>query len=229
MTEGAPGALSVADQALEFAQELGALLSRTLPSAPNVNAEFIEDRAVVRPDEAVPVLVAGERLASLEVHLRCMPDHRGEWLAVESSTFKVSLDVDRTPLLRIEFLRSPHTAPSAHLQIHAQRGALTHLLSKAGHGAPHEMSKLHFPLGGARYRPCLEDVIQFLISECRVDSLPNWEDAVCEGRETWRRKQARAVARDFPTEAAETLKRLGYSVTAPPEVPPTAERALHHW
>lgn len=158
-----------------------------------------------------------------------MADSRGVWLAVESSTFKVSLDIDRTPLVRFDFLRTSNTAPSAHLQIHAQRGALSHLLSKADHDAPHEMSKLHIPLGGSRYRPCLEDVLQFLIEECRVDSLPGWREAVDEGRATWRRKQARAVARDFPVEAAETLISLGYSITPPPDVPETAQRALYHW
>jgi hypothetical protein len=66
---------------------------------------------------------------------------------------------------------------------------------------PHDISALHIPVGGSRFRPCLEDVIQFLIEECLFDSLPRWREAVEEGRASWRRIQARAVVRDFPREA----------------------------
>lgn len=220
---------SLEDQSLEFAQELAGVLGAVLPDAPNVRAQVTDVRTVVRPESPVPLSVNGERLGSLDVHLRCVLDHRGEWLAVESSTFKISLDADRTPLIRIEYIREMNTRPSAHLQLHAQRGALSHLLSKAGHNAPHEMSELHFPLGGARYRPCLEDVLQFLIVECKVDCTAGWETVLNDGRARWRRKQARAVARDFPVEAAETLRRLGYQVTDPDDVPDTSNKALHHW
>jgi hypothetical protein len=36
-----------------------------------------------------------------------------------------------------------------------------------------------------------------------------------QGRAKWRRLQARSVVRDAPTEAAEALRALGYTVTAP--------------
>lgn len=216
-------------QALDFANELADLLVAVLPGAPHALAEVAADRVVVRPEAPVPVHIRGVRLATLEIHIRCVLDHRGEWLAVESSSFKLSLDADRTPLFRFEFVRAMNVRPSAHLQIHAQRGALSHLLSRAGHPAPHEMAELHLPLGGARYRPCVEDVLQFLATECHVDVIPEWEHAVRDGRARWRSRQARAVARDFPVEAAETLQRLGYEVLPPAEIPATSDRALHAW
>ena len=118
-------------------------------------------------------------------------------------------------MLRFDYLRDARTVPCAHINVHAHRGALSHLLSRAGDPEAHDMAKLHIPVGGARFRPCLEDVLQFLVQECRFDSLDGWLDAVKAGREQWRRTQVRAATRDFPEEAAGALRTLGYAVGAP--------------
>jgi hypothetical protein len=226
MSEPTP---SLVEQSQEFADELSGLLCAVLPNAPGVVAEFSGDRAVVKPEEAVPIRVGGERLASLDVHLRCRLDSHGIWLAVESSTFRLRLDLDRTPLVRFDYVRDATTAPCSHLQVHAHRGALSHLLSRAGHPNAHDMSKLHLPLGGARFRPCLEDVLQFLVEECRVDHQAGWRDAVHTGRASWRRKQTRAAVRDFPEEAAEVLRQLAYEVVSPQTPPETRPQPMYGW
>lgn len=151
------------------------------------------------------------------------------WLAVEESSYKLSADLDRTPVLRFDYVRDATSTPGAHIQVHAHRGALSHLLSRAGHPDAHDMSHLHVPVGGPRFRPSLEDVLQFLVAECRFDHVRGWRRAIDVGREEWRRIQACAVARDFPQEAAETLRRLGYSVTAPTLEPEASQRALLIW
>jgi hypothetical protein len=220
---------SLEEQAQQFADELSALLTAVFPGAPGVAAQISGDRVVVAPVEDVALLVEGNRLATLEIHVRCRLDSRGRWLAVDQSAYKLRLDADSTPLLRLEYMRDAHTAPSAHLQVHAQRGALSHLLSRAGHHAPHDMSKLHLPLGGARFRPCLEDLVQLLVSEFGLDALPAWEQAVFQGRARWRRTQAKAVTRDFPDEAVDVLRQLGYQVEAPSEPAATGEKALMAW
>lgn len=220
---------SLEEQAQGFADELSTLLMAVFPDAPGAAAEISGERVVVPPTGDVPLSVGGDRLASLEIHVRCRLDSRGRWLAVDQSAYKLRLDADSTPLLRLEYLRDAHTAPSAHLQVHAQRGALSHLLSRAGHHAPHDMSKLHLPLGGARFRPCFEDLVQLIVTEVGVDVLPGWERAVFAGRARWRRTQAKAVARDFPEEAADVLRQLGYAVVAPAEAPETDQRALTAW
>lgn len=190
MTEPPP---SLEEQAQAFADELSALLMAVFPGAPGVAAQISGDRVVVAPIGDVPLSVGGSRLTVVEIHVRCRLDSRGRWLAVDQSAYKLRLDADSTPLLRLEYMRDARTAPSAHLQVHAQRGALSHLLSRAGHHAPHDMSKLHLPLGGARFRPCLEDLVQLLVSEFGLDALPGWEQAVFDGRARWRRTQAKAV------------------------------------
>jgi hypothetical protein len=217
------------EQAQQFAGELNDLLQAVLPRAPDVLIERQTERLVVRPEPLAPLHINGERIATLDIRVRCRLDSRGQWLAVDQSSYVLSADLDRTPVLRFDYVRDAHTAPSAHVQLHAHRGALSHLLSKAGHPHAHDMSKLHIPVGGARYRPAVEDVLQFLVQECQFDALPDWRDAVDAGRERWRRRQACAVARDFPHEAARTLRDLGYLVENPPAAAAPSLRALRAW
>jgi hypothetical protein len=126
-------------------------------------------------------------------------------------------------------------APRAHWQFHAERGSLTHLLTLAHEYRPkdaknpHTLSKLHFPVGGERFRPCLEDVVQFLIEECGVDRRRRWRAAVDAGREEWRRLQFRTAVRDLQEDAAEVLRREGWKVTAPKTLTSQAASTLRNW
>ncbi len=165
----------------------------------------------------------------MKVSISCQLDSSGQWLAVEESHFNLYALLDRAPVLRIHYRRDQGTRPSAHVHVHGHRGALSHLLSRAGHESPHEMASLHIPVGGSRFRPCLEDFIQFLICECNFDSLPGWMAHVEAGRERWRCRQTAAVARDVPEEAARVLRELGYTVQAPDPLPQPRAPALHRW
>ena len=122
----------------------------------------------------------------MKISIACQMDSSGRYLAVEESTYSLVAVLDRTPVLRIHYLRDPGSRPSAHVHVHGHRGALSHLLSQAGHSSPHDMSSLHIPVEGSRYRPCLEDFTQFLICECNFDSITGWRGRVELGREIWR-------------------------------------------
>ena len=74
------------------------------------------------------------------------------------------------------------------------------------------MSDLHFPVGGTRFRPCLEDVLDMLVRELGVDHADAWRTALTDGRERWRRMQTAAVVRDAPVEAIAALTALGYDI-----------------
>jgi hypothetical protein len=111
----------------------------------------------------------------MKISIACELDSSGQWLAVQESTYNLLAILDRAPVLRIHYMRDQGSRPSAHVHVHGHRGALSHLLSQAGHDSPHDMSSLHIPVGGSRYRPCLEDFIQFLICECRFDSKDGWK------------------------------------------------------
>ncbi len=92
-----------------------------------------------------------------------------------------------------------------------------------------KLAELHFPLGGHRFRPCLEDLLEMLVSEFGVDSTKAGRESLRLGRERWRRQQTRSVVRDAPDEAVAILTELGYDITAPPRTPsvnPARLRAL---
>lgn len=174
--------------------------------------------------------VADRELAALDVTMRCCSDSTGQWLALEKSGIKLTALVDRTPILRFEYERNAQKVPSAHVQVHAHRGALSHLLSQAGHKSPHSIEALHLPVGGPRFRPSLEDVLEFLVVDCGFTSRPRWREAVDAGRERFRRTQLRSAVRDAPEDAAEVLRVLGYTVT-PPSSGPAPDNApkLRAW
>lgn len=228
-------------QAEEFGQQMAELLCSTLPGLPYppITAPTLGGRAVIRPAGAghggagppvrLPLRVGGEVLATLDLSVYCKLDSAQRFLAVERSSYGLTAAVDRTPVLRIDYRRDMHSAPASHIQVHGHRGALSHLLSRAGHESPHDMSALHIPVGGSRFRPCLEDFIQFLILECRFDFVSGWQEHVRAGRASWRRLQAATSTRDMPEVAARVLQDLGYTVEEPQPVPPTSEKALHNW
>lgn len=188
------------------------------------------------PAQGIELRVAGKTRLRLKVEFWCCLDSASAYLAVDDASIRVVMPRERgEPLFRYEYLREQEAGlPSAHLHVHAFREELTHLLLLTGEGSPRgrrrrdaahrgetpRMHELHFPLGGHRFRPCLEDVLQMIVEEFGVDTAPGADEALREGRETWRRGQTGASVRDAPEEAARVLRSLGYDVQAPAAGPP---------
>lgn len=210
-----PDPASFDEQVRVFAEEVADLLERSFPDAPQVLTTQRHGRSWIELDPKLVLRIGGQAIATIDVAMRCGTDSTRSWLALEKSWIKLTALVDKTPILRWEYERRPKKVPAAHLQVHGHRGALSHLLSRAGHPAPHSMEALHLPVGGARFRPALEDVVEFLVADCRFDHREGWREAVVAGRERWRRLQIRSAVRDAPQDAAEALRRLGYQVTPP--------------
>jgi hypothetical protein len=239
--------ISLRDRSARFAHEIQTTVRAVLPGLIDITSTAAPgrmDRYVVAPAFAVgrtpgsariPLLVDGEELAQLGVVIYLGMDAVDKYLKAVRMDLSVLSTLDRTPLVRLEYQADMHTAPIAHWQIHAERGAFSHLLARA-HAVrpsvvpkPHNLSSLHLPVGGERFRPCLEDFLQFLVQECGVDALDDWEDAVRAGREQWRRRQARTVARDAQAEVAEALREAGWTVTPPDEDLTESVRILSTW
>jgi hypothetical protein len=75
------------------------------------------------------------------------------------------------------------------------------------------MSERHFPLGGPRFRPCLEDILEMFAVELRVDCSAEGREALRRGRVSWRSLQLATAVRDSPEVAVSTLRDLGYTVS----------------
>lgn len=230
MSNAGEPAGSLEEASARFASTIQATLDGVLPGERQIVSTKAPDaqRYVVAPQDGsdVLLLVGGEPLARLSLAMYLSLDRSGKYLKTVRSDMVVKSVLDRTPLIRLDYRSDMTTAPMAHWQIHAERGAFSHLLARAHAQAPprvdkpHALSSLHIPVGGERFRPCLEDVLQFLVQECGVDSHPGWMDVVQEGRRMWRRRQLRATIRDAQEETADVLRGLGWQVEAGPTVDP---------
>lgn len=224
-----------------FASDISHLIDRTVQARPTwlIETTLItsesESRARIElvsseDDRSVPITAGGSRCAALTVRFGCRPDSSGRYMAVTESAFVVYSTLERTPLFRLEYREDMHSAPSSHWQVHAERGALSNLLTLGGHERPHSLSALHLPVGGARMRPGLEDFLQFVIEELGADADNDWQDVLEASRETWRRRQVATGVRDVPDEAVRTLRELGYVVEPPADGDaPTRKRTLRKW
>lgn len=215
------------ERSRRFADEVADLLARTVGCPAPVLAVGLRDgqQYVVRPGDTrgrpvrVPLHVDGEHLADLEVAMYQVLDRVGCYVKTHRADFRVFSTLERTPLLRLEYDAAARTVPAAHWQFHAERGAFVHLLTIAGRTrhvrGPADLSKLHLPVGGERFRPGLEDVVELLIRDCGIDGAAGWESAVGEGRRRWRVRQLRSVVRDQQEEAAGLLGEMGWTVSRP--------------
>ncbi|AZT92927.1 hypothetical protein CXR23_07050 [Brevibacterium aurantiacum] len=154
-----------------------------------------------------------------------------QFIAVSASAFGVFIAGSNEPLFHYDYYREPEGKyPGAHLNIHHDRDDLRAALSKGGNRhrakARHKQlakgktlsdSELHYPLGGPRFRPCLEDVIQFMIYELGVDTKDGWEQVLKDGRTLWRDRQLRTAVTDNLHVAAEVLRSRGFKVEGGPE------------
>jgi hypothetical protein len=93
--------------------------------------------------------------------------------------------------------------PEAHLQVN---GASKPLAEWSGTPNTRELSRLHLPVGGRRFRPALEDVIEFLITEKLAEPRAGWREVLDQRRREWERIQLKAAVRNDLLAASEVLR-----------------------
>lgn len=171
-------------------------------------------------DPEVPVLFLH---AQYTVETGTASDH----LRVRSSSVGLWGDVTGgrkrpRPIVRVEYDRGrlrPGMAAS-HVHLHANSPELAWIYGSSAQAAP-DLHALHFPAGGRRFRPTLEEFLLFLDRErLFTDWRDGWKSTLIRSLEAWERLQARATARQFPGEAADALEALGYNVMPPGGVCP---------
>ena len=228
-------------QAHDFADRLSQRIRRVLPDPqPQFLAQVLPGRSpslVVWPvstgdTELLPqplTLVAQGRQIEQRLHLRviyrCCADTSGQYLTIEESSLGLGLAAITDPLVRFEYQRATPARsrlPAAHIQVHAHRDETVWLMLHGDEARPAErwrrrrlprMAEMHLPVGGDRYRPCLEDVLGLAITEFGASKRNGAWNALEEGRAEWRRFQLRAAVRDAPAVAAEELRKQGWTVT----------------
>jgi hypothetical protein len=213
--------LSLLSAASDFAAEISELLNQTICNGVRLSAvSSNEYRTVVvgygitktqwYSRECIPLSIGGAPTAHLVVSYRLTPDAEDRYLAVASSTFALSLDSAMSDeLFHIDFERGKTDGyPEAHLQIAATSPHWQALSARAS-AKGRELGRLHFPVGGRRFRPTLEDLIDFLVTERLVAGRPGWEARVEQGRRGFHERQLRAAIRQYPDIARSALAELG--------------------
>jgi hypothetical protein len=168
--------------------------------------------------EGLVLNVKNQPVFRLGARYYCEPNQANRYLAVENSVFTVFHHATTEPILRYDFIRRPKSGiPSAHINMHGESKALTQAMEESGRrarrsGSGPMPSQLHLPLGGPRFRPAREDVLEMLVFEFGIDCATEWRSSLREGRSLWRDTQLRAAMADNPGAAVEALQEMGYKV-----------------
>lgn len=229
----------LSDKAAQFASILTGILQASIEDCPRIEAVGNEsgDHFTIRPEGDPP---AGEHLPAIPlprtgetdnrlllrmfwgVTLEDSPDSSGvRHLRVEKSAYGLMIrpgpNKKSRPLVRVEYDRAMERGgtakPSAHVHVHAESTELGWVRGSSGSDIT-RLEALHFPLGGRRFRPSIEDFCLFLDAEgLYTDWLPGWKPAMRDSRERFHEIQLRASVRANAEVAADELSKLGYSVT----------------
>lgn len=161
----------------------------------------------------------------LSTWFRVSLNDSGEHLAVQSSAFALVLDEkSNRPAVRVEYERDrgnepddsipgAHRRSAAHVQIHGSSEELAYIQGLQGSGPLRTLDKFHIPVGGRRFRPTLEDFIEFLWSERLISPLKvGWQQVLSKHRSNWLSLQLRAAVRSDPATAIAQLEIMGYKV-----------------
>jgi len=164
----------------------------------------------VRPTQLVPLpfrlqSATGRKNPYLRVGQILQLDDESQYLMTFSSECSLFADKDQQKLIfHYDYKREPDEPyPSAHVQIHGVSDHLQYLCGTEDVGK--QLEHFHFPVGGRRYRPSFEDVVEFLIIEELASPNDGWKDVVTEHREVWERRQLAAAVRRDPETARRAL------------------------
>jgi hypothetical protein len=234
---------SLEDQAQKFANDLTATVYAVVGEtcspfvARLLSRKGVDHFAVrQRPLTGVPLTIDASHAVTLKVSFTCALDEAKRHLRVTTSSFALHYGREAAgePIFHYDYDRNITAGlPRSHLQVSdggapSNLGALLYVggsATRRGRRRQQEIARsgreprqgdFHFPLGGDRFRPSLEDVLQVLVDELGVQAQPGWREALKAGRKKWRDTQLRAAVRDNPRTAAEALvEEFGYTVTPP--------------
>jgi len=205
-------------QAAAFADQTSELLNRTVTHGIRIRSVlqadgqvgwigYEIDRLTLTPPRGIPLtLTTAPPPCYLNV-AHTLEQHQG-FLVASKSTFGLYLDESlEDNVFHYDYDREPENEyPQAHVQVSGRSEALEELSRRLNR--EQELDRLHFPVGGKRFRPCLEDVIEMLIVERLAAARRDWRDTIEEHRARFHRIQLMAAVRRDPAAAREQLAML---------------------
>ena len=140
-------------------------------------------------------------------------------LSIRHSTCGVWLRPDPRhrprPVFRVEYNRNIRTKSPAHVHLHAESLEFGWIYGSAGLPLP-RLHKVHFPVGGKRFRPTIEDIFRFLHNEqLYTEWRPGWKQVIDESSHAWEQTQVKSTIRRHLDTTVNLLTELGYEITPP--------------
>lgn len=216
------------DLARGFAGDVTDLLNRTVAHGVRLSAVLYgKDRCIVgcgitkrhlTPQTIACTLGAGKPTGHLLVVYTLQMDDEATYLMVTKSEIGFYADDTRKGMVfHYDYARNQgNEYPAAHVQVGGHCEPLIEICTRAP-GGPKALRDLHLPVGGRRFRPTLEEVVEALIVEGLAHGHAGWKQAVHEHRTEWLEIQLKAAVRRWPGWAADALRHEGYQVTEPPD------------
>lgn len=220
-------ASALESRAREFAGDLSTLLNRTVCDGARLSTVLTEPSLCrIAPGitkrqlvpSRLPLSLGRKATGYLFVAYILELDQEETFLTVNKSGVGLYAEDDtRSMVFHYDYDRlPPNEYPNPHFQVAGESATLQATIDQSGSG-PKSLRDMHFPVGGRRFRPTIEDVVEVLIIEGLAAARDGWAAAVEERREAWREAQLKAAVRRYPDWATDSLRRLGYHVEAPPE------------
>ncbi len=145
-------------------------------------------------------------------------DPEERYLTMSASTMSLYTSPemeDHQLVVGIDYSRNPaNQYPGSHLHVAGRRDDLD-AIYLGDKRKTRSLRDLHLPVGGKRFRPTLEDLIEFVVTEEMVTPRPEWRAVVDEHRARWTQIQVKAAVRRHQDDAAEALKEAGWQVLPP--------------
>lgn len=145
-------------------------------------------------------------------------DPEGLHLTMSSSTLSVYTSEqmeDDQLVVGIDYIREPaNRYPGSHMHVSGERSDLD-AIYLGDERRSRKLRDLHLPVGGRRFRPSLEDVVEFMVTEDMVAPREGWRQVLDQSRERWFSLQLQAAVRRNQEVAASALRTEGWAVSDP--------------
>lgn len=200
------GTAELQQRARLFAEELNTLLNGTVVHGPRLTTVTSRtgDRAWIgfgiTPTELVPVrgmpLTISDAPPKSHLHVyHVMTLDEAGYLTTARSDAGLYVDPDLTRCLcRYDYERDKADYSEAHLHVYGETNAIE-AAALSDPDAAKRLGDLHFPVSGRRFRPALEDLIDFTVTEGFAKAKPGYTAVLKQQRERFYRIQLRAAIR----------------------------------
>lgn len=189
----------------DFAGELSSLLNQTICDGIRLTPVTSHERGMswvgyeirrdsLSPARAIPIGVTGQPSAFIHAAFTLTFDDEGDYVQVQQSTMGICAEPDLDEFLfHYDYDRDKVGYPDAHVQIPVVHPAWETIRARIK--SERTFGRLHLPLGPKRFRPTIEDLIEFVVDEGIATPRNGWREPLDTARQEFADKQLRAAVR----------------------------------